>query len=191
MSLVRTPTPIVLSLVVLSGATSAVPAHGQLAVSVGDESIRVFQECVSAYILMRQQIAEQLLADWVEADADTRFRRRLAAAIQATRRDSRPGDILCAGIGEGILRTVRMDLARRAPLDRQAILMEVRKAHVRLNDVYPDGAPFATMPPLLLLQLPPLPAGLEYRFLGNAVILLDVDATLVVDFVPNALSPTS
>src|SRR5438128_8134270 len=90
MSLVRTPTPIALSLVVLSGATSAVPAHGQLAVSVGDESIRVFQECVSAYILMRQQIAEQLLADWVEADADTRFRRRLAAAIQATRRDSRP-----------------------------------------------------------------------------------------------------
>ena len=84
-----------------------------------------------------------------------------------------------------------MDLARRAPLDRQAILMEVRKAHVRLNDVYPDGAPFATMPPLLLLQLPPLPAGLEYRFLGNAVILLDVDANLVVDFVPNALWPTS
>ena len=191
MSLVRTPTPIVLSLVVLFGATSAVPARGHLAVSVGDESIRVFQECVSAYILMRQQIAEQLLADRVEADADTRFRRRLAAAIQAARRGSRPRDILCAGIGERILRMVRMDLARRGPLDRQAILMEVQKAHVRLNDVYPDGAPLATMPPLLLLQLPALPAELEYRFLGNALILLDVDANLIVDFIPNALWPTS
>jgi hypothetical protein len=52
MSLVRTPTPIVLSLVVLSGATSAVPAHGQLAVSVGDESFRVFLLDVDANLVV-------------------------------------------------------------------------------------------------------------------------------------------
>ena len=43
------------------------------------------------------------------------------------------------------------------------------------------------MPPLLLTQLPPLPPELQYRFLGRALILLDADANLIVDVVPDAL----
>ena len=108
MSLVRTCI-VALSLVVLSQATSSAPARAQMAASIGDESGGQFQECVSAYMRMRRQIIEQLVGDGAEPDprADTRFRRRPAAAIQEARHDSRPGDILCAGIAERILRRSR------------------------------------------------------------------------------------
>ena len=40
-------------------------------------------------------------------------------------------------------------------------------------------------PPLLLAQLVPLPAELQYRFLENAIVLIDIDAYLIVDVISN------
>jgi hypothetical protein len=42
------------------------------------------------------------------------------------------------------------------------------------------------MPPTLLAVLPELPKGLEYRLIGKTLILYDADASLIVDFIPNA-----
>jgi hypothetical protein len=47
------------------------------------------------------------------------------------------------------------------------------------------GAP--RVPPLLVEALPPLPRQLEYDFVGRVLILRDVDAEVVADFVPDAL----
>lgn len=58
---------------------------------------------------------------------------------------------------------------------------------VAVNARYPPNVPYTTLPPALLLRLPTLPDGLEYRFVGRALILRDVDAALIVDFLPNAL----
>jgi hypothetical protein len=46
----------------------------------------------------------------------------------------------------------------------------------------------ASMPPQLLQLLPPLPAGLEYRFIDCDLILWDPHANLIIDFIPHALS---
>src|SRR5262249_5758905 len=43
------------------------------------------------------------------------------------------------------------------------------------------------MPPRLIEALPPLPKQLEYDFVGRTLVLRDVDADLVVDFMANAL----
>ena len=43
------------------------------------------------------------------------------------------------------------------------------------------------LPPRLLENLPPLPSQLEYDFAGRAIVLRDVDADVVVDFLPDAL----
>jgi hypothetical protein len=48
--------------------------------------------------------------------------------------------------------------------------------------VHPDKAPLSSVPPGLLLNLPQLPKGLEYRFLGRHLILLDSMANLIVDY---------
>jgi hypothetical protein len=68
------------------------------------------------------------------------------------------------------------------------VLEEVpEKLRIRINDPYPEGAPLATMPPEILLRLPVLPEELEYRFLGRHLILRDVDANVILDFVYNVV----
>ena len=57
---------------------------------------------------------------------------------------------------------------------------------VRVNAEYPLGAPRSTVPPSVLLTLPPLPACLHYRFVGRDLILVDSVAQLIVDFLPAA-----
>jgi hypothetical protein len=52
-----------------------------------------------------------------------------------------------------------------------------------VNAQYPEGAPFSTMPLQVLQGLPKLPEGLEYRFIGDRLILLDAHARLIVDVV--------
>jgi hypothetical protein len=43
------------------------------------------------------------------------------------------------------------------------------------------------MPGNVLTALPPLPEGLEYRFVSRNLLLLDVQANLIVDFMPAAI----
>ena len=64
---------------------------------------------------------------------------------------------------------------------------DVLPIRLRVNGRYPDTVPLSTMPPSVLEQLPPLPAPLQYRFIGKRLILLDVDAHIIVDFIENAL----
>lgn len=47
------------------------------------------------------------------------------------------------------------------------------------------------MPPCLLAALPPLPEELGYRFLAGDLVLVDLHARLIVDFIPRALRGTT
>jgi hypothetical protein len=62
-----------------------------------------------------------------------------------------------------------------------------------INKRYPDDVPLATMPLRVLAELPKLPADLEYRFVDRHLILMDVPAHVILDYVLNAIpqdSPT-
>jgi TonB family protein len=53
------------------------------------------------------------------------------------------------------------------------------------------GAPLPTMPPDLLAALPRVPNRLEYRFMNDALVLRDIEANLIIDFVPQAIPAPS
>jgi hypothetical protein len=55
------------------------------------------------------------------------------------------------------------------------------------NTPYPDGVPLSTMPPAILGVLPKLPPEVDYRFVGRHLILRDVAANIIVDYVWEAL----
>lgn len=61
------------------------------------------------------------------------------------------------------------------------------KIRITINSRYPDTVPLSTVPTQVLEALPPLPPELEYRFVGDRLILLDVHAHIVVDLIENAL----
>ncbi len=58
---------------------------------------------------------------------------------------------------------------------------------MKVNARYPEDAPLPTVPPNLLASLPQLPEDLEYRILGRNLILRDVHANVIVDFLPKAI----
>jgi hypothetical protein len=60
------------------------------------------------------------------------------------------------------------------------------QGQLRVNAPYPS-VPLQSTPPSLLLNLPPLPSEVDYRLVGRALVLRDVQANLIVDFVPNAI----
>jgi hypothetical protein len=67
--------------------------------------------------------------------------------------------------------------------DRMAI-------RVAVNASYPEAAPVSTVPPSVLLSLPHVPAEfVEYRFVNRDLVLRDVGANLIVDFIPRAAPP--
>ena len=63
----------------------------------------------------------------------------------------------------------------------------VKPFRLRVNDTYPDTLPATTVPPALLLTLPQLPKEVAYRIVGRELVLQDVEANLIVDFVHEAL----
>jgi len=58
---------------------------------------------------------------------------------------------------------------------------------LKVNATYPSDTPLPTTPPQVLMNLPKLPEQLEYRIIGKNLIIRDVEANIIVDFVPNAI----
>ena len=59
---------------------------------------------------------------------------------------------------------------------------------LKVNAKYPSSATLPTVPSTVLLNMPPLPKSLEYRIVGKALLLRDVDADIIVDFFPNVIA---
>ena len=179
----------VVSAIVLVGHIVAGPPSDRMTASAKSDARTSFQDRVEEYVRLRRQIAERLQAGELAGDGtDASVRIALARAIGRARRNARAGDIFGPDVAARVQQVVWTDMTNRAAWERHAILSEVPVAPgARVNDVYPDDAPLATTPPLLLRQLSPLPPELHYRFLEDAMILLDVDAGLIVDVIPDVL----
>jgi len=61
------------------------------------------------------------------------------------------------------------------------------KLTLKVNQTYPQNIPLQSLPPTLLQNLPVLPPELEYRVVGHALVLRDIGANLIVDFIPDLI----
>ena len=115
----------------------------------------------------------------------SRYQNSLASAIQAARADAREGDIFSPEARSEFRRIIVSELAGPNGKSARALIQEdrPRKLFLRVNAVYPGGVPLAAVPPSLLSSLPRLPREVEYRFVNRDLILLDVSANLIVDFI--------
>lgn len=112
----------------------------------------------------------------------------LADEIRKGRAGARQGDVFSPSAAKEIGSVVAEDFKARPLKDQKAILVEVPvKVPPSINTDYPTTLPLATVPPSLLQKLPTLPEDLEYRFLGRHLILRDIKANLIVDFIPDVV----
>ena len=69
----------------------------------------------------------------------------------------------------------------------QASIMDENPVGLKLavNGRYPDAVPISSVPPQVLQTLPALSEDMEYRFIGDNLILLDSHAHVIADFIPD------
>jgi hypothetical protein len=155
-----------------------------------DPADKVFAQRIEAYLTVRRQ-AEMKVPELKETSDPAKITAREKAfgeAIRALRAGAKQGDVFAPVVVTELAAIVRDDFASRPPADRNAVLQEVpMKESPTINADYPTALPLATVPPALLLKLPTLPPELEYRFLGHHLILRDIKANVIVDYIPDAV----
>jgi hypothetical protein len=116
----------------------------------------------------------------------------LAAKIQAARVNAKHGEIFTEQIRPVFRRLLAPELKGEDGRDAKAVLKDDAPAPgsvpFKVNAKWPEGQPLPTVPANLLLNLPPLPEPLEYRVVGQHLLLLDTAADLVVDYILNAIT---
>ena len=146
---------------------------------------------VNAYIKLRSSLEATLpkLKPTDQPDKLADREKSLSAKILDARKNARQGDIFTKDITAEFVKGIREEFSGAQGREaRQTIRQgEPVALPVHVNQVYPHALPRTTVPPTLLLKLPKLPQGIEYRIIGRAFVLYDVRARMVIDFIPGAL----
>jgi hypothetical protein len=161
----------------------------QRPVNAQGAAIKGFLDRVNDYIALQKKEDDGLpkLQPREDTSKTEVHQRALAARIRLAREHASPGDLF-RDAAPLIREIVLQDAQSRAPQEKKAQMEEVpRKDPLKVNAEYPEKAALATVPPLLLEQLPRLPEGLEYRFMGRDLILRDTKANLIADFINEAV----
>jgi calcineurin-like phosphoesterase family protein len=115
----------------------------------------------------------------------------LATALRETvRPQAKQGDLFGAAAD-----IIREDIREKFDGPERDLLMDALAEQNDTGKASSPAPPIAInqridaprVPPLLVETLPPLPRQLEYDFVGRTLILRDVDAEVVADFLPQAL----
>ena len=157
-----------------------------------DPALAAFDDAIARYLSLRQEIAREVPGPRLSTAPDEIVSATfaLADAIKSHRPSATAGDLL----------TLEVGILMRARIER-ALKMEGLRASDLLAD-YGDDVPATGavqvydefpwevalgMPAALIEVLPDTPESLEFRLVGTSLVLVDVDACLVLDVLPDAL----
>lgn len=159
--------------------------------SADAEALAAFEKRLHDYTDLRKKLERDLgtVERRSTAGEIDDARKKLAQALAGARTEAQPGDIFVPAVQAYIRRVIVR--AFEAPGGRQlrAAVLDDEPAGVavRVNQPYPHGVARSTMPVKILEALPSLPEDLEYRFVGDRLILHDSRAGTVVDYIGRAL----
>jgi hypothetical protein len=115
--------------------------------------------------------------------------REFEMRMREARKTAKPGDIFTPEARPVIKRLLATIFGGPDGQQLKASIMDENPVGLELtvNGRYPDTVPLTTVPPQVLQTLPELSEDLEYRFIGDWLILLDTHAHVIADFIDNAL----
>jgi hypothetical protein len=158
-----------------------------------------FQSRVDNYLKLRKGAVASVpkLKDKAEPEEIEAHRKAELQAIRNARTNAKQGDLFTPEMEQSIKQVIRSEIkgpAGRAVQQTSKGGNPVRDREVpetpvtlKVNAAYPEKAPLSTVPPTLLLRLPTLPKELDFRFVGHNLILRDVGAGMIVDYILNAM----
>jgi hypothetical protein len=196
--------PIALAVAVISCATTdsttAAPQAGGKPIIEGAVSPQTpaeaaayaeFRKRVDAYLEVHRRAQKKAPGRPTEAtpEAIDKHQRALAAFIQQERAAAKRGEIITPEAEKAMKAVLHRVFGGPDGRQLKASIMDENPGPVKIsvNGRYPDEVPLSTVPPQVLASLPKLPKEIEYRFVGDDLVLLDVQAHLVIDFIADAL----
>ncbi len=174
--------------VVLTG-TSVFAQKPATAGTASAAIVSEFETKVKQYLDFRQQHVGPT-AKPTNNPADIIARQRdMANKIRVARAGARQGEIFTPRVAAYFRRQIAASFAGAHGKEIRASLAHAEPVNIELqiNQSYPPDQPLQSTPPTLLLNLPNLPDGLEFRLLDRELVLRDTEANVVIDYVPNAL----
>lgn len=150
-----------------------------------------FLRRVDDYVQLHRELERLLPPEVVTSDLDALFAPRIALGreMRKARARARQGDVFTPGAAVFFRVVIAETLWRERMTGLLAIIEEENTIRLpaTVNGDYPDGRSIPPVPACLLAALPPLPPEVRYSFIGADLILWDMHAGLIVDFVPNAV----
>lgn len=185
-----------------TSGTAAPPAgrEGSPANPTADDQVRVnadardladFEARVKKYLALHNKLEDTLpkLSKETTPEEIDKHQRALARLIADARRGAKQGDFFTREIRAVIRRLLARVFGGADGRQLRASIMDENPGPIKLevNGRYPDTIPLSTMPPQVLGALPKLPEELEFRFIGERLILMDVHAHIILDIIEDAL----
>jgi hypothetical protein len=169
---------------------SSAPAGGQK-VNADAKVMAEFEARVKAYVELHRKV-EKTLPELPKDPTPEQINKQQTAVAQLISR-ARPG----AQVGDIFTKETRALFRRylarvftgREAAQLKAVIMDENpgKLQLHVGGRYPEGVPLSTVPPQVLAALPKLPEELEYRFIGDRLVLHDIHAHTIVDLIENAI----
>lgn len=121
------------------------------------------------------------------------YLRTMTDAMRAARADARQGDFFTPALAAELRVAINSALLEhgftaadvRNTEDVEGV--DLPRVTLRINGTFPWNVG-ASMFPCMINALPPLPPELQYRIVGNDLLLIDVHASLILDILPRALA---
>ena len=169
---------------------SAAQAKPPLATPAEAKLIADFDARVKAYYELRDKVDEGAARQTQSKEPEKveAQKKALAANIQKARATAKPGDILTPDIQPFIKKLLKPAIKGTDGQENKNTLKEEKPiVELKVNAPYPENQPLSIVPPDVLMQLPKLPKDIEWRFVKKHLILYDSRASLIVDFIYNAI----
>jgi hypothetical protein len=153
-----------------------------------------FKKRVDAYAELHKELAKGS-AKQRESTDPTKIndaQSALATKVQSARSQAKQGDLFTPAVRPIFRRLLAPELKGAEGRDTKAILEDDAPAPgtvpFKVNGKYPDAQPLPTVPANVLATLPELPAPLEYRIIGQHLVLLDTASGVIADYMLNAIT---
>jgi hypothetical protein len=151
---------------------------------------REFLEKVNEYDKLRNSLRGGIPGAGKKATAEQiqKHQEMLAEKLADARKDAKPGDIFTPDSQKAFRHAVdRAYSGKHAKaIGRTIVQGEPVKLDLYINKPYPEKIPTTTVPPTLLQHFPKLPKKIEYRIVGNDLVLEDTESQLVIDIFSSA-----
>jgi hypothetical protein len=172
-------------------ASAASPqAAGDQPVNADAKALAGLMERVNEYIALHRKLEGSLphLSKEATPEEIDKHQRSLGKMIQDARAAAKQGDLFTPESQAVVKRLLARVFGGPDGQALKASIMDENPGipTLKVNERYPDTVPLSTIPPQVLEGLPKLPDEMEFRFVGNSLILMDVHAHIIADFIPNA-----